>query len=267
VIVLEFKEISWPKDAQTVAKINGLPMAALNILEIIPHLANNVQIFADSSLRLSPVRFRLCWQTLKAKHLLPIILMVVFAVSRWPGLMPPNFSAVYAMMFCAGVYFPKRLVWWLPFATLFATDLLLNAFYYHVSLLHPQLMGNYLAYAALVLLGRIISARAPWFILVAGGLLGAILFYLISNTIAWLFEAEYAKTFAGWLQALTLGLKGWPQTWEFFGRTLGSSGLFTGLFVAAMKFADALEPVDEPEEEQESAPEKPEEQPEEAKAS
>jgi hypothetical protein len=55
----------------------------------------------------------------KWKCWLPILLMVVFAVSRWPGLLPWNFSAFYALAFCAGVYFPQRLAWLWPLAMLF----------------------------------------------------------------------------------------------------------------------------------------------------
>ena len=35
--------------------------------------------------------------------LLPILLMFLFALSRWPGLMPDNFSAAYALAFCAAL--------------------------------------------------------------------------------------------------------------------------------------------------------------------
>jgi hypothetical protein len=205
----------------------------------------------------------------KAKLILPIVLMLLFALSRWPGLMPWNFSAAYALMFCAGVYFPKRLVWWLPFVTMFIADLALNFFYYHVRLVGPEMIGNYLAYFAMVLLGRKFSARASWLALVCGGLLGAVLFYLVSNTFAWFFNPyhnpEYTKTLAGWIIALTKGTAGYAQTWEFFNKTLMSGGLFTGLFAGAMKLAEAAEPEEEekPAEKKESG-EQP--QPEEAKA-
>jgi len=193
--------------------------------------------------------------------------MVVFALTRWPGLMPPNFSAVYALMFCAGVYFPKRLAWWLPFAMMFITDILLTRFYYHASF-GWEIIGNYVCYAVLVWLGRRFSPKASWLALVGGGLLGAIIFYLVSNTFSWLFNPyhnpEYTRTIAGWIKALTTGISGWPQTWEFFRNTLTSSGLFTGVFAGAMKIMEALEPEEDEEPVQE--PEK-DEQPREAEAS
>ena len=163
--------------------------------------------------------------------------MVMFALTRWPGLMPPNFSAAYALCFCAGVYFPRAQAWWLPLGALLLTDTLLNAFYYHVQIFSIYSLMNYLGYAVLILLGRKFNARSSWLKLLSGGILGAVLFYLITNTAAWIYEPTqpYPKTLSGWWQALTIGTAGWPETWKFFRNTLLSGGLFTGLFAAAMK--------------------------------
>ena len=181
--------------------------------------------------------------------------MAVLALSRMPGLFPQNFSAVYALVFCAGVYFPRRLVWWLPrVSTLVATDLLLNWYYhshYQTPFLSADLIGNYLAYFVLVWLGRRFNRKTSFLALLGGGVLGAILFYLITNTLSWLFNPfhnpEYAKTLAGWIIALTRGTSGYAQTWEFFRNTLMSGGLFTGLFAGAAKLLEALEPEEEEE--------------------
>jgi hypothetical protein len=62
-------------------------------------------------------------------RLLPWVFVVLFAASRWPGLMPPNFSAAYALMFCAGVYLRGRIGTGVTFGILFATDMALNAYY------------------------------------------------------------------------------------------------------------------------------------------
>jgi hypothetical protein len=57
-------------------------------------------------------------------------------------------------------------------------------------------------------------------------------------------DAAYAKTVAGWIQALTLGRPDWhPTTWEMFRNTLMSGGLFTALFAAAEKLT-AESPAD-----------------------
>ncbi len=199
---------------------------------------------------------------------LPVLLMMVFAMSRWPGVMPDNFSAVYALVFCGGVFLPRKLAWWLPLATLFVTDLLLNAHYVRlyeanlaanpdanvapVEFFNPYLLANYASYAVLIWLGSRFKPTAHWLKLAGGGVLGALGFYLISNTASWLQLPGYAKTLTGWIQALTLGLPGFPPTWVFFLKTLISGGLFTGLFVGAMKFA--TREVESPEAEADEKP-------------
>jgi hypothetical protein len=187
---------------------------------------------------------------------LPSILMLMLALSRWPGLMPENFSAVYAMAFCAGLYFPGRLVW-LPAVTILGSDMVINIFYYRVAPLSVWMLPIYAAYAMIFFLGRRLGSRRSWLALMGGGLAGAILFYLVTNTASWL-QLPYAKTLAGWIQALTVGLPNYPHTWEFFRNTMLSGGLFVGLFSGAMKLtgqAGNAESPEEPEAEKEPADE------------
>ncbi|MCC6233779.1 MAG: hypothetical protein IT580_14100 [Verrucomicrobiales bacterium] len=195
--------------------------------------------------------------------------VVLAALTRWPGVFPPNFSAFYGLAFCAGAFFPGRVAWWVPMGTLLATDLALNSYYTWVVGVNAfqwfQLV-NYAGFAGLVLLGRGFGARAAWLSLLAGGILGACLFYLVTNTAAWLFNPfgnpEYSRDLSGWLIALTRGTAGHPPTWEFFWNSIQSGGLFTGLFAGVTKWAMStarepeVRPAPEPaQEEAETEPE------------
>jgi hypothetical protein len=212
---------------------------------------------------------------------LPYVFVALFAISRWPGLLPLNFSAAYALAFCAGVYFSKRISWWLPMVVLLATDLALNCYYQHK---YPEadvwsganlanLAFNYAGYGVLIFLGRRFKPQSSFLSLLSGSLLGAILFYLITNTASWFFNpfqnVEYTKTLAGWIVALTKGISGWPSTLEFFRNTLLGTGFFTALFVAGEKLTA---PAESPAEKvagarsEEAEPETGEAAPEEAKA-
>lgn len=169
--------------------------------------------------------------------------------------MPQNFSATYALCFCAGLCLPRRLAWTVPLAVVVATDLLLTFCYYHpkdctlLTFARDQ-AGNYVAYAVLIWLGCALGAKKRSFAtLWSGGILGAILFYLISNTGAWL-GPWYGKTLAESI-GLTTGQPGYPSTWEFFRGTFLSGGIFTGLFVGAMKLSEAMEEAPAQEEEKE----------------
>lgn len=230
--------------------------------------------------------------------------MVVFAASRWPGLMPDNFSAVYALVFCGGVFLPggnwrpsQRLLEWtqrwaplrllrtpffwflrnpsllLALGTMLITDLLLNLYYRRlylenadihaapVEFFSPYLLANYASYLTLFWFGTKFKPSSKWWKIAGGGVLGALVFYLISNTASWMQLPGYAKTFAGWIQALTVGLPGFPPTWMFLLKTLASGGLFAGLFAGAMKLAASesevpeTKPVEEPVEPEGAQPE------------
>jgi hypothetical protein len=180
----------------------------------------------------------------KGKILLPAIFVAIFAASRIPGLLPWNFSAAYALAFCAGVYFPGLMAWVLPLGVMLATDVALNVFYFHTAPFGLYLLPNYAVYALLIGLGKLFGHKASFFKLILGGLAGAFIFYVVTNTLSWLQDAAYAKTLAGWIQALTLGRPDWhPTTWEMFRNTLMSGGLFTALFAAAEKLT-AESPAD-----------------------
>ncbi len=173
---------------------------------------------------------------------LPYVFMLVAALSRWPGLFPPNFSAFYGLAFCAGAFFPRHVKWWLPLGTLVATDIALSFYYRSVS---PMQLVNYVAFALIILLGTRFNQRSRFLGLLAGGMLGAILFYLITNTASWLSNPAYTKDLSGWIIALTKGTSGYPTTIEFFRNTLLSGGLFTALFAGALKLTEAPEPAPE----------------------
>jgi hypothetical protein len=173
---------------------------------------------------------------------LPYGFLLLAALSRWPGLFPPNFSAFYALAFCSGAFFSSRVKWWLPLATLVLTDVALNLYYLvalGINSFKATQLINYLAFVGIIWFGTRFNPRGAFLKLLSGGIVGAFLFYLITNTASWLFNPfnnpEYTKDLAGWLIALTKGTGGYPTTLQFFLNTLLSGGLFTGLFVGAMK--------------------------------
>ena len=176
--------------------------------------------------------------------------MLVFAASRWPGMLPQNFSAAHALLFCAAFWLPGWIGWVLPMATIIVTDVLLNLFFYAEPVMVPELISNWMILGLFVVLAKWLARRRSYGRVFLGTLLGALLFYLVSNTVSWLVNPAYVKTIAGWVQALTVGLPGFPPTWVFGLKSLLGTGLFTGLFAGAMKWSEALD-VAEPEPETE----------------
>ena len=174
--------------------------------------------------------------------------MLVFAASRWhtvdqegnlEPLLPYNLSAAHALLFCAAFWLPGCLGWVLPMATIIVTDLLLNSFVYNEPLLLQSSIPIWISLGIFVVLAKWLAKRRSYSRVFLGTFIGTLLFYLVSNTMAWFGNPAYVKSFAGWIQALTVGLPGFPPTWFFGLKSLLGTSLFTGLFAGAMKISDA----------------------------
>ncbi len=150
-----------------------------------------------------------------------------------------NFAPFAAIAFCGAVYFRDKRLWLLPFAGLCLTDLYVNWFYAREYGYHLEWTGyvaRVICFAAGLGLGWWVSTRKSWLWLLNGSLLGALVFYFITNTLSWWSDAFYAKTLAGWWQALTIGHPEYPPTITFFSKTLFGDLMFTGLFAGVMEW-------------------------------
>lgn len=145
-----------------------------------------------------------------------------------------NFAPLAAVALCGAAYLPRRFAVVLPLAMLFLSDVVLNAFHYHQPLLTMEIVPRYVALALIAGLGLALRDRTRPGPLLTASFVGSLIFYVLTNTGSWLYEPGYAKTFAGWLQAMTSGLPGFPPTWIFYRNTLLGDLLFTALFVGCM---------------------------------
>ena len=150
-----------------------------------------------------------------------------------------NFSPLMAMAFCGAVYFRRGKLWLAPFAALLLSDFIINAHYAPLGWGYTPgaMLVRTGCFAAALGLGALVARRKSWLNLCSGALGGSVLFYLATNTAAWWAEPAYAKTAAGWWQALTIGLPQYAPTLFFFRNTLVSDLVFTGLFALAMETA------------------------------
>jgi hypothetical protein len=149
-----------------------------------------------------------------------------------------NFAPMAAIALCSAIYLPRKYKFTLPFGALLVSDLILNS-YYGFSLFSPMVLGHYLAFAVVGLIGLAVSWRPSLTVVLPASLAGSLVFYTITNALSWLTDPGYLKNFAGLLQALTVGLPqyGATPTWMFFRNSVVSDLLFTLLFVACMNFS------------------------------
>jgi hypothetical protein len=164
-------------------------------------------------------------------RLLPVLLGVTVHQPAWL----PNFSPMAALCLCGAACLPRRFAIAVPFVALLGTDIALNA-YYGFPLFTVEFLGKSLAFAAVAALGWRLRNNPRAAVLLPAVVGSSLFFYLVTNTASWLYEPGYAKTIAGWLQALTTGLPGFAPTWMFYRNTLAGDVLFAVLFLACMNW-------------------------------
>ena len=171
-------------------------------------------------------------------RLLPVLLGMKLQQPDWL----PNFSPMAALCLCGAAFLPRRLAIAVPAVALLGTDLILNA-HYGFPLFTVEFLGKTVAFAAVAAFGWQLRKNAHPSVILPAVLGGSLFFYIATNTASWLYESGYAKTAAGWLQALTTGLPGYAPTWVFYRNTLAGDMLFAVLFLACMHWSRKPAPV------------------------
>ena len=188
--------------------------------------------------RIAQVREAMHLASMPAALLLLLVVVIFRVLSGFAGSgdysWMHNVSPIAAVALCGAAYLPRRIAFPLPLAMLFLSDAALNLFHYHQPLLTVEILPRYVALALISVLGFSLRGHARVGTLLAVSCVGSLIFYVVTNTGSWLYEPGYAKSFAGWLQALSVGLPGYPPTWWFYRHTLLGDLFFTLLFTGCM---------------------------------
>jgi hypothetical protein len=160
------------------------------------------------------------------------------------GAVPMNFAPLMAIALCGGLFLPRFWAWLIPLGALFASNLVLNA-HYGRPFFVPEVMASYACYAAVVAGGIALRRNPRWFLVLGASLAASLLFYGVTNTVSF-FSDTYAKTWDGWVQALTVGIPGYPPTWTFFRNSAVSDLAFTALYLGCMALAHVEAPAPKP---------------------
>lgn len=142
----------------------------------------------------------------------------------------PNFSPLMASALCGALFLPGWIGLAVPVVALLLSDLVLNL-HYGATILSTQLLWTLPCYLVAVGLGWSLRSRSGLLPVLGGTLAASVFFYVVTNTGCWLGLLAYPQTFAGWVQALTVGLPGYPPTWTFFRNSLAGDLLFAAFFV------------------------------------
>lgn len=168
-----------------------------------------------------------------------IFLLVGVAVFRcvrpWVG-GPENFAPLAALALCGSLYFPRPWSWAGPMLALLVSDLFLNL-HYGLGPISESSGAALVSYFLISVMGARLAQQLSWRAWLGGSLAATLIFYVVTNTGAWWSIPIYEKSWSGWVQALTVGIPGYPPTWTFLRSSLISDLLFTGLFVAGVEWS------------------------------
>jgi hypothetical protein len=167
---------------------------------------------------------------------LPLCFIAAALVLRWlkltsPGMnLLPNYSPWMALAFTGTLVMPRVLPWFVwPLAMLGINLAALGAgSAFDVESLAIYAMYTVAAFSASRLRGEMSVLQS-----LLGVVLCSVIFYVITNTAAWFAVPAYAKTLAGWVQAMTVGLPAYAPTWTFLKSSLISDLSFSTLLLVA----------------------------------
>lgn len=136
----------------------------------------------------------------------------------------PNFAPVGALGILAGARLPKKYALFLPLAVMLLAD-------YYIGFYETKVMlAVYLSFLLYVVLGNVFGKGQKIGKLSLAALMGAVLFFLITNFAVWAFTPLYQKDLSGLLMSYTLAL-------PFFKNTLLGDLFYTASFFAVYELA------------------------------
>jgi hypothetical protein len=145
-------------------------------------------------------------------------------ISVFPEVIP-NVSPLMAIALLGAIYLPRRWGWLVGPVAMVITDLAFLKLNYLTggsgSMFSWWTVISLGVYVVAGGIGILISRRKSLVKIISGSLACSLLFYVAGNTFSWWHDIVvkmnpgYSPTLAGWWQANTLGLPGYPPTWLF----------------------------------------------------
>jgi hypothetical protein len=137
---------------------------------------------------------------------------------------PPNFSPIAALALFGGAQFAdKRLAFLVPLAAMFLSDLVLG--------LHSLIPVIYGSFALIVCLGFWLRRRQNVWAIGGAAVVGALLFFVLTNFGVWAMGQMYPKTPAGLIDCYVAAI-------PFFQNTLLSNLFYAALLFGGLAIAE-----------------------------
>lgn len=166
-----------------------------------------------------------------------VIAVVMIAMSRviphWP-----NFTPIMAVALVGGAMFGvKRFGFLIPLAAMVLSDLLLGVVMGWEYALHDTQLVIYGVLAVVYALGVWMKNDSSLKLVLGGGTLAAVLFFLVTNAAVWMFGTMYPHNLSGLMMSYAAGLAFYNDGGNFLLNGILSTWMFSGLILGATHLA------------------------------
>jgi hypothetical protein len=162
------------------------------------------------------------------------IVLILAAVSSRFLPHPHNFTAIGAMALFGGAHFSqKKWAMIIPFAALFLSDLFYNLIVYKTYGFGWWSVATYLSFGLVYLLGRMMLQNVNAKNVILASVSASVLFFFVTNTISWQYDALYTKDFTGLMLSYIAGL-------PFFYNELAANLLYGGLMFGIFAYRNEI---------------------------
>ena len=155
-------------------------------------------------------------------------LILTAALSRFVP-HPPNFTPILAMALFGGAMLgDKKLSLIVPLAAMLLSDIFIG--------FHADMPAVYLSFIAITLIGGAMIKSPKVTNVIAGSLVAAVLFFVVTNFSSWLMWEMYPKTLSGLLLSYEAAI-------PFFRNTMIATLVFSGVMFGAFKLIENVKPA------------------------
>jgi len=141
---------------------------------------------------------------------------------------PPNLTSVTALALFGGAYFSNRWQAFLvPLIALVVSDVMLG--------LYKHMEVQYLSFALIVCIGFQLQQRRTAPRVASAALLGALVFFVVTNLGVWAFDSLYPKTFTGLIACYVAAIPFFRNT--LLGDLIYTATLFGGFRLLESRFS------------------------------
>jgi len=152
-----------------------------------------------------------------------LLILVGVSLRLLPHL--PNFTPIAAIALFGGVYFSKKIALTTPLLAMLISDIFLG---FYRPILMVFVYGSFLLCSVL---GFWLKRHKNCYTICGSSILGAVLFFLITNLAVWGFTPWYPKTFSGLIQCYLMAL-------PFFKNTLLGNLFYVSCFFGAYEIVE-----------------------------